>query len=269
MSGEQVIAVEGICKTYRNVRVGAQDTSLREQFTAFLKPWRLFMGAARHGNWKNDVVALRPVSFAVGRGEKLGILGRNGSGKSTLLKILARITPPTEGTARITGRVAAILEVGTGFHPELTGHENIFLNGAILGLKKRFVQEHLEEIIEFSELQDFMDLPVKRYSSGMFVRLAFSVAAHLESDILLVDEVLAVGDEAFREKCLAKMDAAAAAGRTILFVTHSTDLVQRFCSRTVVLHRGELVHDGGVAEGIGAYHDCCRVETRSVEQPAP
>jgi lipopolysaccharide transport system ATP-binding protein len=266
MSLPPAIVVEGISKTYRNVRVGSQDTSLREQFTALLRPWRLFLGAWRHHNRHNDVEALRPISFTVRPGEKLGILGRNGSGKSTLLKILARITVPTEGRAVIRGRVAAILEVGTGFHPELTGAENIFLNGAILGLKQRFVHEHFDEIVAFAELQDFLDLPVKRYSSGMYVRLAFAIAAHLESDVLLVDEVLAVGDESFREKCLAKLDAEVARGRTVLFVTHGVELVRRFCDRTLVLHRGMLEHDGDVETGIALYHERC--QTLPASRPA-
>jgi len=257
MRESPMIEVRDLSKVYRNARVGAQDTSLKEQFTAFLKPWRLFMGAARHGD-QADIRALEPISFEVPSAQKLGILGRNGSGKSTLMKILARITPPSTGEAVLRGRVAAILEVGTGFHPELTGHENIFLNGAFLGLKRAYIKEKLEEIVAFSELGDFMDLPVKRYSSGMYVRLAFSVAAHLHSDILLIDEVLAVGDQAFREKCIAKMRREADSGRTILFITHNVEQVRQFCDRVLHLHHGRLEFDGDVEEGIEHYQRRCR-----------
>ncbi len=251
------IRVRNLSKVYRNVRVGAQDSSLKAQLGAFLKPWRLFMGVYRHENWSDDIHALCPVSFDVPRGQKLGIVGRNGSGKSTLLKILARITLPSTGEAEIRGSVAAMLEVGSGFHPELTGRENVFLNGAILGLKRRYIQEHMAEIVAFSELEDFMDLPVKRYSSGMRVRLAFAVSAHLASEILLVDEVLAVGDQAFRAKCVDKMNTEAASGRTIVLVTHNMDNVRRFCDRVLHLHQGELIFDGPAEEGIESYQEHC------------
>lgn len=250
---EAMITVAGLAKTYSRARVGTADSSLREMLvTAATRPWRLF-GRRLHDH-SQDVEALLPLSFTVGRGEKLGIIGRNGSGKSTLLKILTRISPPTAGQAELCGRAAAILEVGTGFHPDLTGHENIFLNGAILGLRRAFINERLQQIIDFSELADYLDLPVKRYSSGMYVRLAFAVAACLESDILFVDEVLAVGDEGFRDKCLHRMETDAAGGRTIVFVSHEMDLVERFCDRLLVLDHGRLVHDGDVATGIAHYH---------------
>jgi lipopolysaccharide transport system ATP-binding protein len=205
----------------------------------------------------SDVVALQPVEFTVPAGQKLGILGTNGSGKSTLLKLLARISEPSSGEAFIRGRVAAILEVGTGFHPELTGAENVFLNGAILGLKRSFIMERMASITAFAELDDAMNLPVKRYSSGMYVRLAFAVAAHIDSDVLLIDEVLAVGDEGFREKCLEKMETEAASGRTIVFVTHDTQAVNRFCDRVIHLHKGVMDFDGQVSEGIARYEEAC------------
>lgn len=249
--------VRGVAKVYRNARVANVDSSLRETFTTMVtRPWRLF-APARAVDERQDVIALRPTHFTVKKGEKIGILGRNGSGKSTLLKILARITEPTEGEAFIRGRVAAILEVGTGFHPELTGAENVFLNGAILGLKRAFVAERLADITAFAEIGEFMDLPVKRYSSGMYVRLAFAVAAHLDSDVLLIDEVLAVGDEGFREKCLAKMESEAARGRTIVLVTHSVGAVRNLCDRALHIDRGSLDFDGDVEAAIKRYEDAC------------
>ncbi len=244
LPSECAISARQISKTYVHARVGAMQSSLREVLTSCVRrPWRLLPGFAGRGH-TDDVPALAPLDLTVARGEKLGLVGRNGSGKSTLLRILARITPPSTGTALIRGRVGAILEVGTGFHPELTGYENIFLNGAILGLKRRFVQERLDQIVAFAEVADLLDLPVKRYSSGMYVRLAFAVAAHLDCDVLLVDEVLAVGDQAFREKCLARMEALVAAGRTLVFVSHDRALMQRFCDRCVLLDRGQLLCDG-------------------------
>jgi lipopolysaccharide transport system ATP-binding protein len=190
---------------------------------------------------RNDEIwALRDVSFEVKQGEILGIIGRNGAGKSTLLKILSRITAPTLGRVRIKGRVGSLLEVGTGFHPELTGRENIYLNGAVLGMKKMEIDRKIDEIVDFSEVERFIDTPVKRYSSGMYVRLAFAVAAHLDSEILLVDEVLAVGDAAFQSKCLGKMETVAEGGRTLLFVSHNMQAVQSLCSRCLLLRRGRV-----------------------------
>jgi ABC-type polysaccharide/polyol phosphate transport system ATPase subunit len=185
--------------------------------------------------------ALRDVSFEVKQGEVIGIVGRNGAGKSTLLKILSQITEPTSGTVRIHGRIASLLEVGTGFHPELTGRENVFLNGAILGMKKVEIKRHFDEIVAFAELEKFIDTPVKHYSSGRYVRLAFAVAAHLEPEILLVDEVLAVGDVAFQKKCMGKMDEVTKAGRTILFVSHNMNAVLRLCPHSILLKDGQLV----------------------------
>lgn len=197
--------------------------------------------------------ALREVSFEIERGEVVGIVGRNGAGKSTLLKVLSRITEPTQGYADIFGRVGSLLEVGTGFHPELTGRENIYLNGAILGMRKAEIQRKFDEIVSFAEIEEFIDTPVKHYSSGMYVRLAFSVAAHLETDILLVDEVLAVGDVAFQRKCLGKMEDVAQEGRTVLFVSHNMGLIQSLCDRGIFLNDGEIRADGSISEAVDAY----------------
>ena len=198
--------------------------------------------------------ALKDVSFEVERGEVVGIVGSNGAGKSTLLKILSRIVEPTEGTIRLRGRVASLLEVGTGFHPELSGRENIYLNGAILGMKKAEIDRKFDEIVAFSEIEKFLDTPVKRYSSGMYVRLAFAVAAHLEPEILIVDEVLAVGDFAFQKKCLGKMhDVATGAGRTILFVSHNMSALSQLCKRGVLLEKGLVTAIGPVKEVIQSY----------------
>jgi lipopolysaccharide transport system ATP-binding protein len=205
--------------------------------------------ARRHG----IIWPLRNVSFEVKKGEVLGIIGRNGSGKSTLLKILSRITEPTAGDAMIYGTSSSILEVGTGFHPELTGRENIFLNGAILGMTKKQIEHRFDEIVSFAEMEKFVDTPVKRYSSGMYVRLAFSVAAFLESDILMVDEVLAVGDIAFQAKCLGKMDSVARDGRTVLFVSHNLSTVDRLCGRAILLNSGSIIAQGKPSEVIERY----------------
>ncbi len=196
--------------------------------------------------------ALEDVSFEIGKGDRVGIVGRNGAGKSTLLKLLCRITEPTKGRIIMRGRVASLLEVGTGFHPELSGRENIFLNGAILGMKRREIKKRFDAIVDFSGVEQFLDTPVKRYSSGMYVRLAFAVAAHLEPDILLVDEVLAVGDTEFQKKCIGKMDDISKnQGRTILFVSHNMEAVRRLCNKAVYLRQGRL-------QSIGPIDDVCR-----------
>ncbi|MDY6970310.1 MAG: ABC transporter ATP-binding protein, partial [Spirochaetota bacterium] len=200
-----------------------------------------------------DFWALRNISFSIKEGERVGIIGRNGAGKSTLLKILSQITDPTEGKARIVGRVGSLLEVGTGFHTELTGRENVYLNGAILGMTKSEVDRKFDEIVDFSEVRKFLDTPVKRYSSGMRVRLGFAVAAHLEPEILMVDEVLAVGDVQFRRKCLGKMHDISKKGRTILFVSHNLAAVQSLCTRTILLHQGRLIFDGAVDKALDLY----------------
>ncbi|MDX1973073.1 MAG: polysaccharide ABC transporter ATP-binding protein [Candidatus Sumerlaeia bacterium] len=203
--------------------------------------------------WKS-FHALRDVSFSLQPGEVVGVIGRNGAGKSTLLKILSRITEPTKGRVEIHGRVSSLLEVGTGFHPELTGRENIFLNGAILGMRRREIQAKFEEIVAFADVEEFLEVPVKRYSSGMFVRLAFSVAAHLEPEILIIDEVLAVGDLAFQRKCLGKMnEVATQSGRTILFVSHDMSAIQRLCHSSLVLEQGQVIYRGTVEGGITEY----------------
>lgn len=197
--------------------------------------------------------ALKDVSFEIQQGDRVGIIGRNGAGKSTLLKILSRITEPTRGRIRIKGRVASLLEVGTGFHPELTGRENIYLNGAILGMGKAEIQRKFDEIVAFAEVEKFLDTPVKRYSSGMYVRLAFAVAAHLEPEILVVDEVLAVGDTAFQKKCLGKMEEVGKEGRTVLFVSHNMGTITQLCTRAIHLRSGEIEHIGNVNSIVSKY----------------
>jgi len=204
-------------------------------------------------NQDNMVWALKDISFKVAPAEMVGIIGRNGAGKSTLLKIISQITEPTEGMVKICGRTASLLEVGTGFHPELTGRENIYLNGAILGMSKAEIKSKFDTIVEFAGVKKFIDTPVKRYSTGMYVRLAFSVAAHLDVEILLIDEVLAVGDFEFQKKCLGKMDSVTKEGRTILFVSHNLSAVKRFCKRTLLLESGKIVQDGPTEEVVRHY----------------
>jgi len=215
-------------------------------------------GAATHVS--EELWALRDIDLEVKHGEVLGIIGRNGSGKSTLLKVLTRITEPTEGRVEIRGRVASLLEVGTGFHTELTGRENIQLNGAILGMTRVEIRQKFDEIVEFSEISRFLDTPVKRYSSGMYVRLAFAVAAHLEPEILLVDEVLAVGDAAFQKKCLGKMEDVASEGRTVLFVSHNMATILSLCSEAIWLDAGRIVCRDGAKEAVGQYMESARSE---------
>lgn len=205
-------------------------------------------------NAKEDFWALNGVSFDVKQGEKIGIIGKNGAGKSTLLKIISRITEPTDGRIEFYGKISSMLEVGTGFNGELTGRENIYLNGAILGMTRAEIDQKLDDIIEFSEVGKFIDTPVKRYSSGMFVRLAFAVASHLEPDILLVDEVLAVGDTRFQKKCINKMRSIADSGKTILFVSHQMNTIRQLCDRVIVLKEGQVIYDGDVEEGIRLYN---------------
>ncbi len=253
------IQVENLGKEYR---IGGQQKSfntLGEQVTdLFVSPFRrmgkLLRGQATGAAELDEKFwALQDVSFAIKRGEAVGIIGRNGAGKSTLLKVLSRITDPTVGQAVIRGRVGSLLEVGTGFHPELTGRENVFLNGAILGMRKAEIARKFDEIVAFAEIEKFINTPVKHYSSGMYVRLAFSVAAHLEPEVLLVDEVLAVGDLAFQKKCLGKMDDVTQEGRTVLFVSHNMALIQTLCQRGIFLQNGKVAADGTVTEAVGAY----------------
>ena len=204
---------------------------------------------------QEELWALRDVSFQIGEGEVVGVIGRNGGGKSTLLKILSRITEPTSGKVTIQGRIASLLEVGTGFHAELTGRENIYLNGAVLGMSRADITRRFDEIVAFAEIDRFLDTPVKRYSSGMYVRLAFAVAAHLEPDILIVDEVLAVGDAQFQKKCLGKMgEVASRQGRTVLFVSHQMSMISSLCERAILLHDGGVVFDGRAGEAIAQYY---------------
>src|SRR5437868_12121405 len=225
---ETVIKVDGLSKRYRIAATRTTNDRLSESLSATLQaPVRRFRANGNGRPKTRELWALKDVSFEVGEGEVIGIIGRNGAGKSTLLKILSRITDPTEGRVRIKGRVASLLEVGTGFHPELTGRENVYLNGAILGMTREEIRRKFDEIVSFAEIERFLDTPVKRYSSGMYVRLAFAVAAHLEPEILVVDEVLAVGDAAFQKKCLGKMEDVSTTGRTVLFVSHQMSAIQK------------------------------------------
>ena len=251
-----VIRAEGLGKAYtishEELRRGASYRSLREDLQRALKePVRRMFG--RPARRRELFWALRDVSFDVRRGEVLGIIGRNGAGKSTLLKILSRITEPTSGHADVYGRVGSLLEIGTGFHPELSGKENIFLNGAILGMKRCEVQQLFDEIVQFADVEKFLDTPVKRYSSGMYLRLAFAVAAHLESEILIVDEVLAVGDAEFQKKCLDKMKEVELSGRTVLFVTHNMSAVSSLCSRALLIKGGSIGAEGPAVDVIRQY----------------
>ncbi len=243
---DTVVSVEHLSKQYRLGTIGGR--TLRDDLTrawARLRgqPDPLYkIGEENHGNHDSKTMwALRDVSFEVKQGEALGIIGRNGAGKSTLLKLLSRITAPTAGQVKVKGRVASLLEVGTGFHPELSGRENIYLNGAILGMRRIEIDHKFDEIVDFAEVENFIDTPVKRYSSGMYVRLAFAVAAHLEPEILVVDEVLAVGDAAFQKKCLGKMGDVARGGRTVLFVSHNMGAVKSLCSRCLFLDKGRML----------------------------
>ena len=255
-----VIQVENLGKKYI-IRHQAKEryTALREvivQRAAAIGKRVLHPKSSRQSNLtREEFWALRDISFEVKRGEVIGIIGRNGAGKSTLLKIFSRITEPTIGRIRIKGRVASLLEVGTGFHPELTGRENIYLNGAILGMGKAEISKKFDEIVAFAEIERFLDTPVKRYSSGMYVRLAFAVASHLEPEILLVDEVLAVGDIAFQKKCLGKMGGMTNAGRTVIFVSHNIAAIENLCSRCIYLKTGNIASDGSPKEVTATYLD--------------
>lgn len=253
-----VVSSQGVSKCYQ---LGTINTGT---FQGDLERWWVKLrgqpdpqhkiGERDHGNRENQLIwALRNISFTIQQGEVVGIIGRNGAGKSTLLKILSRITAPTSGTIKIKGKIASLLEVGTGFHPELTGRENIFLNGSILGMHRNEIVHKLDEIIDFSGVEKFIDTPVKRYSSGMYVRLAFAVAAHLEPEILIVDEVLAVGDAEFQKKCLGKMGHVAKEGRTVLFVSHNMAAIKNLCARAMLLDTGVITHDGNANDTISSY----------------
>jgi lipopolysaccharide transport system ATP-binding protein len=262
MAADVVIRSEGLGKKYiiGHETEHARYTALRDVLASTGRNiWKRAFDAARrraivHGEEIEELWALKDVSFEVKRGEVLGIIGRNGAGKSTLLKVLSRITEPSEGRVTITGRVASLLEVGTGFHPELSGRENIYLNGAILGMTRTEIRRKFDEIVDFSGVEKFIDTPVKRYSSGMQVRLAFSVAAHLEPEILVVDEVLAVGDAEFQKKCLGKMgEVSTREGRTVLFVSHQLGMVARLCSRAMLLSSGAITYAGDTRNVLDAY----------------
>jgi homopolymeric O-antigen transport system ATP-binding protein len=251
---ETVIHVEQLSKIYK---IGKREDSYRTfrdvLSSAITAPFRK-LGSTRNNHNKNEsIYALKDVSFDIKRGEVLGVIGRNGAGKSTLLKILSKITEPTGGYAEIRGSVSSLLEVGTGFHPELTGFENIFLNGAILGMKKTEIEQKFDEIVAFAEIEKFLYTPVKHYSSGMYVRLAFAIAAHLEPEVLLIDEVLAVGDIGFQKKCLGKMQSVAHEGRTVLFVSHNMAAVESLCQRGIVLSNGQVAVNGTQLGAISYY----------------
>jgi lipopolysaccharide transport system ATP-binding protein len=258
---DTIIEFDGIGKSYMISHHGQRDryVALRDVLAGAVRnTWRRCRDAfyghpAPPRNVQEEFWALRDVSFEIKRGEVVGVIGRNGAGKSTLLKIISRITEPTEGRGVLNGRVASLLEVGTGFHPELTGRENVYLNGAVLGMTRAEIRRKFDEIVAFAEIERFLDTPVKRYSSGMYIRLAFAVAAHLEPEILVIDEVLAVGDAAFQKKCLGKMDEVAKGGRTVLFVSHNMGIVQLLCSRAVLLNQGRVADVGAVGDVISKY----------------
>jgi lipopolysaccharide transport system ATP-binding protein len=258
---QAAISADGLSKRYRIGELHSSYGTLRESLVRVSR--KIARGPHRHH--QEVIWAIRDISFEVPEGQVLGVIGRNGAGKSTLLKVLTRITTPTEGRAEIRGRVGSLLEVGTGFHPELTGRENVFLNGSVLGMKRKEISAKLGEIVEFAGIERFMDTPVKRYSSGMYVRLAFAVAAHLEPEILLVDEVLAVGDAEFQRRCLGRMQDFGQSGRTVLFVSHNMQAIARLCDRTILLSNGEIEVDGPspdvvahylqAGHGSGSFHD--------------
>jgi lipopolysaccharide transport system ATP-binding protein len=240
-----IIEVQGLSKKYQINANKPRYLSLRDSVTGFFK--------FNKQDKKEDFWALQDVNFTVEAGESVGIIGRNGAGKSTLLKILSRITPPTKGNIILRGRIVSLLEVGTGFHPELSGRENVYFNGSILGLKKAEIDKKFDEIIDFSGVEQFIDTPLKHYSSGMKLRLAFSVAAHLEPEILVIDEVLAVGDAEFQKKCLGKMDDVAKSGRTVLFVSHNMGAVQTLCAKSILLDKGKIISTGTTIDMVNKY----------------
>ena len=257
VSDEIMLKVENVSKIYKLGEIGG--TTLRDELQRLGAKIRKKEDptkkiGAKNYNKGEKFKALDNISFEVKKGERVGIIGHNGAGKSTLLKLISRVTGPTEGNIYLNGRVASMLEVGTGFHPELTGRENIYMNGAILGMTKKEIDAKMEDIIEFSEVRQFIDTPVKRYSSGMYVKLAFSVAAHLDSEIMIMDEVLAVGDVAFQKKCIQKMKSVSESeSRTILYVSHNMRTIKELCDRVIVLNKGTIVFDGSVEEGISTY----------------
>ena len=264
------IDAQGLSKKYRIGEMQAAYGTLRESLS---HAGKRMIGREHHMAGKQEIWALKDISFQVPEGEVLGIVGRNGAGKSTLLKVLTRITTPTSGRVEIRGRVGSLLEVGTGFHAELTGRENIYLNGAILGMKRREIDQRFDEMVEFSGVEKFIDTPVKRYSSGMYVRLAFSVAAHLEPEIMLVDEVLSVGDAEFQRRCLGRMEELGSTGRTVVFVSHQLSAIAQLCDRALHINGGKIVQDGPPAEVIAQYlhqtHSAGVERTWASEEAAP
>jgi lipopolysaccharide transport system ATP-binding protein len=250
---ETVIKVENLGKKYfLSHHTKESYMTLRDTIAGNIRS--VFSSNRKPGNYSEEFWALKDVSFEIKRGEKIGIIGRNGAGKSTLLKILSQITEPTTGRITINGKIASLLEVGTGFHPELSGRENIFLNGAILGMSRSEIESKFDEIVSFSEIEKFLDTPVKRYSSGMYVRLAFAVAAHLDPDILIIDEVLAVGDAAFQKKCLNKIEEISGRGKTVLFVSHNMSTVMKLCNKAILLNQGKIEVSGNAEEVIDNYY---------------
>ena len=255
---KEILEIKNVSKKYRLGMIGG--TTLRDELQrkraarkGLEDPTRT-IGSKAKGKPGEEFLALHDINLTVYEGERVGIIGHNGAGKSTLLKLISQITAPTTGTIEMNGRIASMLEVGTGFHPELTGRENIFMNGAILGMTKQEIESKIEDIIDFSEVRQFIDTPVKRYSSGMFVKLAFSVAAHLDSEIMIMDEVLAVGDMAFQNKCLEKMnEVSKKEGRTILYVSHNMNTIRQLCERCIVLSHGQVVFNGDVEDAINLY----------------
>ncbi len=263
---EPIIRTENLGKKYKIRRFEGLSNyvALRDVLANGLRSgFGLFNRKQSASTNDDEFWALKDVNFQVNEGEVVGIIGRNGAGKSTLLKVLSRITEPTSGRVVLNGRVASLLEVGTGFHPELTGRENIFLNGSILGMTRREIARKFDEIVAFASVEKFLDTPVKRYSSGMYVRLAFAVAAHLEPEILVVDEVLAVGDTEFQKKCLGKMGEVASSGRTVLFVTHQMQMLKKLCPRSLLFDRGQLLYDGPTEKALESYS---QLIMQSIEQ---
>lgn len=266
-----VISIENVSKSYQlgTIGTGTFNGDLHRWWAKLrgLPDPYLKLDEKDHGNRQGETLwALKNINFQMQKGEVLGIIGGNGAGKSTLLKILSRVTAPTAGEVKVKGRIASLLEVGTGFHPELTGRENIFLNGAIMGMDRREIERKFDEIVDFSDVEKFIDTPVKRYSSGMYVRLAFAVAAHLEPEILIVDEVLAVGDAEFQKKCLGKMGDVAREGRTVLFVSHNMGAIAQLCNSAIVLQRGRVVFEGATDESVSLYLNKYRTHIRHMQK---
>lgn len=262
MSGNSIIKVEGLSKRYLlNKSAEPESDLLVSNFLSSLRGLKSITQKKK----TEEFIALNDINFDIQQGDRVGIIGRNGAGKSTLLKILSRITPPTTGKIELQGKVTSLLEVGTGFHPDLSGRENVYLNGSILGMSKNDIDKKFDEIVAFAEVEKFIDTPVKRYSSGMYVRLAFSVAAHLESDILIIDEVLAVGDSVFQRRCIDKMMAIANDGKTLFFVSHNLASVSSLCNRAILLDKGQLIADGLVGDTIEKYNNLFLLKGKKID----